>query len=84
MCGKTRRDRIKNDNIRERVELAPIVEKMVGTRLKVGHVGRRPVDSVARGVDHIPRKIIRETIKKDLMINELYKNMVFDRTLWCR
>lgn len=28
------------------------------------------------------RKIIRETIRKDLKINELDRNMVFDRTLW--
>jgi len=27
-----------------------------------------------------PRKIIRETIKKDLVINELDPNMVYDRT----
>jgi len=31
-----------------------------------------------------PRKIIRETIKKDLDINELEKDMVFGRTLWFR
>jgi len=28
-----------------------------------------------------PRKTIRETIKKDLDVNELERNMVFDRTL---
>jgi len=30
-----------------------------------------------------PRKTIRETIRKDLQINELDRNMVYDRTLWC-
>jgi hypothetical protein len=30
------------------------------------------------------RKTVRETIKKDLEINELDRNMVYDRTLWCR
>jgi len=29
-----------------------------------------------------PRKTIRETIRKDLKINELYPNVVYDRTLW--
>lgn len=29
MCDKTRRDKIRHDNIRERVGLTPIVEKMV-------------------------------------------------------
>jgi len=28
-----------------------------------------------------PRKTIRETIRKDLEINELYPNMVYDKTL---
>jgi len=30
-----------------------------------------------------PRKPIRETIQKDLEINELNRNMVYDRVLWC-
>jgi len=29
-----------------------------------------------------PRKTIRETIRKDLEINELEKDMFFDRTVW--
>jgi len=28
------------------------------------------------------KETIRETIRKDLEINELEKDMVFDRTLW--
>jgi len=30
------------------------------------------------------KETIRETIRKDLEINELEKDMVFDRTLWRR
>jgi len=94
MCGKTRWDKIRNDNIRERVGVAPIVEKMVENKLRwFWHVERRPVDSVARRVDQMedsqiargrgrPRKTIRETIKKDLEVNELDPNLVYDRTLW--
>jgi len=29
-----------------------------------------------------PRKTIRETIRKDLEVNELDPNMVYNRTLW--
>lgn len=29
-----------------------------------------------------PRKTIREIINKDLVINDLDRNMVLDRTLW--
>jgi len=93
MSGKTRRDKIRNDTIRGRVGVAPIVEKLVENRLKwFGHVERRPVDSVIRRVDQMeesqvkrgrgrPRKTINETIRKDLEVNELDPNMVYDRTL---
>ena len=41
MSGKTRRDKIRNDTIRERVGVAPIVEKLVENRLRwFGHVER--------------------------------------------
>jgi len=44
MCGKTRRDMIRNDNIRERVGVAHIVENMVETRLMwFRHVERRRI-----------------------------------------
>ncbi|KAL5171178.1 hypothetical protein HKD37_11G032712 [Glycine soja] len=94
MCGKTRQDKIRNEAIRERVGVAPIVEKMVENRLRwFGHVERRPVDSVVRRVDQMerrqtirgrgrPKKTIREVIKKDLELNDLDRSMVLDRTLW--
>ncbi|KAH1202990.1 RNA-directed DNA polymerase from mobile element jockey [Glycine max] len=94
MCGKTRQDKIKNEAIRERVGVAPIVEKMVENRLRwFGHVERRPVDSVMRRVDQMerrqtirgrgrPKKTIREVIKKDLELNDLDRSIVLDRTLW--
>ncbi|KAL5179591.1 hypothetical protein HKD37_01G000874 [Glycine soja] len=94
MCSKTRQDKIRNGAIRERVGVAPIVEKMVENRLRwFGHVERRPVDSVVRRVDQMerrqtirgrgrPKKTIREVIKKDLELNDLDRSMVLDRTLW--
>jgi len=94
MSGKTRHDMIRNNTIREIVEVAPIVEKSVENRLRwFGHVERKPVDAVVRRVDQMekswvkrgrgrPKKTIRETIRKDLEASELDPNMVFDRTLW--
>ncbi|RZB49939.1 Protein YLS3 [Glycine soja] len=62
MCGKTRQDKIRNEAIRERVGVTPIVEKMVENRLRwFGHVERRPVDSVVRRVDQMER---RQTIRE--------------------
>jgi len=93
MSDKTRHDRIMNDTIRERVGVAPIVEKLVENRLRwSGFVERRPVDAVVRRVDQMeeshvkrgrgrPKKIIREIIRKDLEVNELDSNLVYDRTL---
>jgi len=69
-------------------------KKLVENRLRwFGHVERRPVDAVVKRVDQMeesqvkrgrgrPRKIIGETIRKDLEVNELDPNMVYDRTLW--
>ncbi|KAL5163533.1 Sugar transporter ERD6-like 16 [Glycine soja] len=87
MCGKIRQDKIRNEAIRERVGVAPIVEKMVENRLRwFGHVERRPVDSVVRRVDQMerrqtirdrgrPKKTIREVIKKDLKLNDLDRRL---------
>jgi len=75
------------------VGVAPIVEKSVENRLRwFGHVKRRPVDAVVRRIDQMekshvkrgkgrPKKTIRETIRKDLEVNELDSNLVYDRTL---
>jgi len=79
MCGKSRWDSITNDNIRERVGVAPMTEKMVENRLIwFGHVERRPIDSVMRRVDQMGDSQItegrgrpRKTIKKYFEINEL-------------
>ncbi|RZC29082.1 Ribosome biogenesis protein WDR12-like [Glycine soja] len=95
MCGKTRQDKIRNEAIRERVGVAPIVEKMVENRLRwFGHVERRPVDSVVRRVDQMerrqiirdrgrPKKTIREVIKKDLELNDLDRSMFCGKVLNC-
>lgn len=37
MCGKTQHDKIRNESIRESVEVAPIMEKMV--EIELGGLG---------------------------------------------
>jgi hypothetical protein len=52
MCCNTGRDRIRNDDIRERDQVAPIVEKIVEVMLRwFEHVERRRVDFVVRSLD---------------------------------
>jgi hypothetical protein len=79
----------------EGVGVAPIVEKIMETRLRwLRYVEREreQVDSVAWRVDQMKggqitrgkgrlRKTITETIKKNLENNELDKDMIHDRTL---
>jgi len=48
-CGHTRRDRIRNDDIRDRLGVAPIEEKIVQHRLRwFGHLQRRPPEAPVR------------------------------------
>jgi len=76
------------------VWVAHIVEKLVENRLRwFEYVKRKLIDVVVRRVDQMkesqvkggrgkPRKTIRETIKKDLEVNELNPNLIYDTTLW--
>ena len=42
ICGHTRMDRVRNDDIHDRLEVAPIEKKLVQHRLRwFGHVQRR-------------------------------------------
>ena len=76
-CRHTRRDRVRNEVIRERVGVAPI-EKLTQHRLRwFGHVQRRPpeapvrnrvlerVDNVKRGRGR-PKLTWDELVKRDL------------------
>ena len=48
-CGHTRRDRVRNEAIRERVGVAPIEEKLTQHRLRwFGHVQRKPSEAPVR------------------------------------
>ncbi|XP_073354713.1 uncharacterized protein [Aegilops tauschii subsp. strangulata] len=78
MCGHTRMDRVRNDDIRDRVGVAPIEEKLVQHRLRwFGHIQRRPpeapmhsgqlkhAENVKRGQGR-PSLTWKESVKRDL------------------
>ena len=49
MCGNTRRDKVRNEDIRTNIGVASIEEKTRENRLRwFGHVRRRPTDVPAR------------------------------------
>jgi len=46
MCGNTRRDKVRNEDIRTKIGVASIKEKMRENRLRwFVHVRRRPTDA---------------------------------------
>ena len=64
MCDKTRHDRIRNDNIkeREREKVWPTIENMIESRLMwFGYVERRHVDYVVRRKDHVEESQINSS-----------------------
>ena len=94
MCGKTRRDRIRNETIREMVGVAPIEEKLRKNRLRwFGHVYRRPADAVVKRMDMItlgrnaqgrrrPKLTLDAVVRKDLSILGLSNETTLDRAQW--
>ena len=93
-CGHTRRDRVRNKAIRERVGVAPIEEKLIQHRLRwFGHVQRRPpeepvrsgvlkrVDKVKRGRGR-PKLTWDESVKRDLKNWDISEEVALDRTAW--
>ena len=46
ICGNTRRDRVQNEDIRDRLGITSIEEKLIQHRLRwFGHVQRRPPEA---------------------------------------
>jgi hypothetical protein len=49
ICGHTRKDRIRNDDNRDKLRVTPIQEKLVRHRLRwFGHIQRRPPEAPVR------------------------------------
>jgi hypothetical protein len=49
ICGHTRRDQVRNDDIRERIGVAPVEEKLMQHHLRwFGHMQRRPAETPIR------------------------------------
>ena len=54
MCGKTRRDKVRNEDILMKIGVTPIEEKMIENHLRwFGHVRRRPTDASVHRVELI-------------------------------
>ena len=94
MCGFTRLDRIRNEEIRDLAEVAPIEEKMRESRLRwFGHVKWRSVAAPVRRCEMINppgdkrgmgrlKKSLEEVVREDLRVVGLTEDMAQDRRLW--
>ncbi|KAJ7982614.1 Retrovirus-related Pol polyprotein LINE-1 [Quillaja saponaria] len=94
MTGHTRKDRIRNEENRKKVKVAPIKEKMKENRLRwFRHIQRRPIDAVVKQGDLVQVPGIRRskgtpkltwgaTIEKDMAVLRINENVVSDRCEW--
>ena len=77
MSEYTIKDRIRNDHIRERVEIVQISKKMAENRLRwYGHVQRRELDEPVRRVDQIVEDpYIRKRGRPKRLLMKLFKEI---------
>ena len=91
MCGHSRIDKVRNESIREKLEVASVAEKMRKTRLRwFGHMQRRSVDALVRRCERLvlggtqrgrgrPKKYWGEMIRHDMAKLNLTEDMTLDR-----
>jgi len=90
ICGHTMMDRVRNDEIRDRLGVAPIEEKLVQHQLRwFGHVQRRPPEApvhsgiirrnneVKRGRGR-PNLTWEEAVKRDLRDLNIMREVALD------
>jgi hypothetical protein len=94
MCGHTRNDRLRNEVVRKKVEVAPIEDKMRENRLRwFGHVRRRPSGAPVRKIEEWEReKLIRgrgrpkqtwiKVVENDMRFIGVDEDMTLERATW--
>ena len=92
-CGHTRLDKVRNDEIRMKMGVAPIEEKLIGQRLRwFGHVARRDGQHICRQIQDLevdgtrrvgrPAKRWRDCIDEDMEARGVTADDALDRKLW--
>ena len=87
MCGHTRKDQIRNEDIRESVGVAPIEEKLVQRRLRwFGRVQCRPPEAPVRSgvlkrADNVRRGRGRPNLTWEESVNRVLKEWNISKDL---
>ena len=94
MCRHTRKDRVRNEIIREKVRVASVENKLREVRLRwFRHMMRRGSDASVRRCETLamdgfrrargrPKKYWREVIRHDMEQLQLTEDMTLDRKVW--
>nr|XP_016440806.1 PREDICTED: uncharacterized protein LOC107766524 [Nicotiana tabacum] len=94
MCRYTRKDKIRNKVITDKVEVASMEDKLRESRLRwFGHVKRRDIDAPMRGCERLsmaglrnkrdsPKKYWGDVVKQDMILLQLIEDMTHDRKVW--
>ena len=95
ILGVSRREHMRNEDIRRILHITPIDEVMRGGRLRwFGHVQRRDADNVTRRVTNLaipgtrrrgrPNKTWHQQIKDDMTAVGVTQDVALDRNEWRR
>jgi hypothetical protein len=94
ICGHTRLDRVRNDDIHDRLGVTPIEEKLINHRLRwFVHAHRRPPEALLhRGIIRRDNNVKRgrgrpnltwdEAVKRDLNEWNIPMELCLDRSAW--
>ena len=94
MCGHTKMDQIRNEDIRKKLGVTVIEDKLMESRLRwFGHICRRPSESPVRRLEAgTDTKIVRgrgrprstwgRVIEFDMRLLGIWKEMTLERDLW--
>ena len=93
MCGNTRKDKVRNEDIRTKIGVASIEEKRENRLRWFGYVQCRPTDAPVQRVERIklrqvkraqgrPKKIWMEVLRQDIEAKGLSEGILLDRIEW--
>ncbi|KAL1447386.1 hypothetical protein WDU94_015651 [Cyamophila willieti] len=83
MCGLTRKDRVRNEKIRETVKVGPLGKKIQESRMRwYGHIERR--DEKGKRKRGRPKLRWRDKVEEDLREKGWRSRETLDRGLWRR